>query len=289
MMILSFHPCFEADHNIICAGREPCQDDLNAIKSADAVILSQGCGKKLYFMARENCRNVFPDFDAKFKYPNKTGQTILFNKINVAHPDTEIYNAVSRFYDKYGTSPGVLPFSFPFVFKFDWGGEGDNVFLIKSFKDLTDILLKAEKYESTGQKGFLIQEYISCGNKSLRAVIINSRIITYWRVRKDSEPFFASTSKDSTIDHHMEPQLQKAAALSLKKFCKKTEINLAGFDFLFSDNKKNKEPIFLEINYFFGRKGLGGSKEYYKILLTEIQKWIDSLKLTHNKPHKKTG
>ena len=70
-MILSFHPCFEADYNIICAGREPCQDDLNAIKSADAVILSQGCGKKLYYMARENCPNVFPDFNTKFKFPDQ--------------------------------------------------------------------------------------------------------------------------------------------------------------------------------------------------------------------------
>ena len=38
-MIVSFHPLFEADKNIISAGREPDADDLAAIKAADAVIL----------------------------------------------------------------------------------------------------------------------------------------------------------------------------------------------------------------------------------------------------------
>ncbi|MBU4419623.1 MAG: hypothetical protein KKH84_01295, partial [Proteobacteria bacterium] len=64
---------------------------------------------------------------------------------------------------------------------------------------------------------------------------------------------------------------------------KKTGINLAGFDFLFSSEVNIKEPLFLEINYFFGRKGLGGSEKYYKILESEIQKWIESLNLNEGK------
>jgi len=33
--------------------------------------------------------------------------------------------------------------------------------------------------------------------------------------------------------------------------------------------------LFLEINYFFGRKGLGGSEAYYKLLQQEIDRWIN--------------
>jgi ribosomal protein S6--L-glutamate ligase len=33
----------------------------------------------------------------------------------------------------------------------------------------------------------------------------------------------------------------------------------------------------LEINYFFGRIGLGGSQEYYRILRKAIKRWIASL------------
>ena len=66
-MIVSFHPLFEADKNILCAGREPDADDLKAIKAAKAVILPQGCRQSLYEMARDNCQHVFPDYAARFK------------------------------------------------------------------------------------------------------------------------------------------------------------------------------------------------------------------------------
>ena len=72
-MILSFHPCYEADSNILCAGRDPDEKDLAAIRAADAVILPQGCREALYLLARQNCSYVFPDYDARFQYPGKTG------------------------------------------------------------------------------------------------------------------------------------------------------------------------------------------------------------------------
>ena len=80
-MILSFHPCFNGDKNIICAGRAPTEDDLNLIRSADAVILPQGCNESLYKLAKKNCKSVFPNYDARFKYPGKIGQIELFNKM----------------------------------------------------------------------------------------------------------------------------------------------------------------------------------------------------------------
>ena len=64
-MILSYHPCFEADRNRLCAGRKPGTDDLAAMQEADAVILPQGCYESLYTMARSNCKHVFPNFDTK--------------------------------------------------------------------------------------------------------------------------------------------------------------------------------------------------------------------------------
>jgi len=96
-MILSFHPIFEGDKNILCAGREPGADDLAAVRAADAVILPQGCKASLYTMARENCANVFPNYDARFEYPGKIGQTRLFRKLNAPHPKTEIYTSHSSF------------------------------------------------------------------------------------------------------------------------------------------------------------------------------------------------
>ncbi len=278
-MILSFHPCFEADKNIICAGREPAVDDLAAIKAADAVILPQGCYKSLYEMAHKNCSKLFPDFDARFNYPGKIGQIKLFQEKTVAHPISETYNNIGAFFDYYEGLPEQVSFGFPFVFKFDWGGEGYNVYLIKSILELKDILQKAALFERAGQLGFLIQEYIPSQNKTLRVVVIGQKFISYWRIQKNRECFGSSLAKGATLDFDSDPDLRRKAILSAKDFCKKTKINLAGFDFIFSSEAKIKKPLFLEINYYFGRRGLGGSERFYKMLDAEIKKWINNIGL----------
>ncbi len=242
-------------------------------------------------MVRENCRNIFPNYDVRFKYPGKIGQIHLFRDTNTPHPKSEIYLSSLPPFKSY-PSP-------PFVFKFDWGGEGDNVFLIKSDKEFQDILKKAASYEKTGQSGFLIQEYIRPiprflsernnrtsevsensdipESRTLRVVVIGEKMISYWRVQKNPEKFHANISKGGVTDAESDPDLQEAAKISAKNFCQKTGINLAGFDFLFSWEKGMATPLFLEINYFFGRHGLGGSEKFYELLDTEIKKWIRSL------------
>ena len=277
-MILSFHPCFETEKNIICAGRNPCEGDLAAIQSADAVILPTGCSESLYRMTIDNCPNVFPNFDARFNYPGKIGQIKLFRKTGSKHPATEIFENFESFLDQYGQPSDNLPYAeLPFVFKFNWGGEGETVYLIKSKAQFQNTLQKAEKYESTGQAGFLLQQYIPSDNRSLRVVIIGSTLISYWRIHKGTDKFCSSVFKGAVIDNLSDPDLQHAACVSILDFCSKTGINLAGFDFLFSSKSKN--PFFLEINYFFGREGLGGSEKFYNTLSKEIRKWIECLGL----------
>ncbi len=274
-MILSFHPCFEGDRYILFAGREPNLEDLKAIKKADAVILPQGCRASLYQMAREYCSHVFPNYDAKITYKDKIGQSALFQKHKVPCPDTRTYENLDRFYNRFGRTPDFNGFTYPFVFKFNWGGEGHTVFLIKSNEEFQNILQKATVFEKTGQSGFLIQAYIPNRNRTLRAVVIHRKIITYWRVQKDTSVFGSGLSKGAVIDQDSDPIQQNRAARATGDFCQKTRINLAGFDFLMSPDSST--PLFLEINYFFGRQGLGGSENFYKLLVEQINKWIDSI------------
>ena len=126
-MIVSYHPLFEADRNMLCAGRHPDAEDLASIQAASAVILGQGCYQSLYEMARANCPNVFPNYDAKFKYPGKIGQIKLFRELNAKHPSTEIYSNIASFQKRSGQRPEVFPPEYPIVFKLDWGGGGDTV------------------------------------------------------------------------------------------------------------------------------------------------------------------
>jgi len=277
-MIVSFHPLFEADKNIICAGREPNGEDLVAIKSADAVILSQGCYPALFEMARKHCPHIFPNYDARFKYPGKINQIKLFRKIEIAHPASEIFYDLASFHQRYGETPASLSFSFPVVSKLDWGGEGETVYLVKSAGDLQEILQKIAEYEKSGQVGFILQEYIPSNRRTHRVVIIGQRVISYWRVQQNIDGFYSNLSKGAIIDSKTEPGLQYKAVALIKNLCQKTGINLAGFDVIFSSENVNPDPILLEINYFFGRKGLGGSEDYYRILLKEIRNWL----ISHN-------
>ena len=83
--------------------------------------------------------------------------------------------------------------------------------------------------------------------------------------------------KGAVIDATAQPELQRKAVALVAKFCQCTNINLAGFDLIFSAETADPEPMLLEINYFFGRKGLGGSEAYYVILQEEIRNWLDGI------------
>jgi ribosomal protein S6--L-glutamate ligase len=276
-MILSFHPLFEADKNIICAGREPDDDDLSEIKAAEAVILPQGCRQGLFEMACNNCPHVFPNYKSRFRYPGKIGQIELFRQNKTPHPATEIYRSIDSFRRQHGDVVKRLPWKLPLVFKLDWGGEGDTVYLITSIASFRNVLQKTKFLEKSGQSGFLLQQYVPDQNKTLRVVVIGRRLISYWRIRKNGDGFLTNLSKGAIIDTESEPDLQKLGIASIKDFCKKTGINLAGFDIIFLPEGEAFKPLMLEINYFFGRKGLGGSEVYYRILQEEIRQWLKDI------------
>lgn len=280
-MILSFHPCIEGDRNIICAGRNPDAEDLEAIKAADAVILSQGCCRPLYEMARSHCRHVFPNYDARFAYPDKIGQIELFRKTGALHPGTEIFRDVCAILNHYDRKPSKGDFNYPFVWKFSWGGEGESVFLVRSAEELNRMIEKAAVYERGGLKGFLLQELVPAEGKTVRVVVVGGTILSYWRIHEKTDQFYSSLAAGAVMDAEFDPAGRAAAEKAAMQFCRQTGINLAGFDLIFpviSDMKKSlQRPLFLEINYFFGRKGLGGSEKFYGLLRSEVEKWLAGL------------
>ena len=280
-MIVSFNPIYEADENIICAGRDPDASDLAAIKAAEAIILPQGCRQTLYEMAQGNCEHIFPNYDVRFRYPGKIGQIQLFRETHIPHPQTEAFQTIALFRSKYGSKPRRLPFRLPMVLKLDWGGEGDTVYLIPSLDALEEKLQQIETFEQSGQFGFLLQQYIPNRNKTLRVVIIGQYVKSYWRIQESADSFLANLSKGAVLDFESDPNLQLRAIESINSFSKQTGINLAGVDLIFSKEKKQKTPYLLEINYFFGRHGLGGSEAYYRILNHEIYSWLERIGLTH--------
>ena len=70
------------------------------------------------------------------------------------------------------------------------------------------------------------------------------------------------------------PDLQEEGKSQVLILSSKTGINLAAMDFVFSLVDAPAKALFLEINYYFGRKGLGGSLRYYQLLFKAIQEWL---------------
>jgi ribosomal protein S6--L-glutamate ligase len=279
-MILSFHPNIVADRNILCAGRQPNDEDLAAICQAEAVILPQGYSETLYRMCRKHCPYVFPNYDVRYDFAGKRGQARLFQRLQAPFPLTYTFDELPSYYEKYGQDAHKSPLSFPCVFKFDWGGEGEEVFLLQTDQALDELLERARRAEQHGRKGFLFQEYVPCGGRSLRAVVIGDELFSYWRVQQHGSEFFTNLKAGAVIDHESDPDLQEAGKDAARDLCSKTGINLAGFDLLFSQKQERLDPLFLEINYFFGRRGLGGSLKYYELVDKAVRLWLKRIGLS---------
>ncbi|MBW1771231.1 MAG: hypothetical protein JRJ17_08820 [Deltaproteobacteria bacterium] len=111
-------------------------------------------------------------------------------------------------------------------------------------------------------------------------MVIGDQLFSYWRIQEDPSQFATSLKAGAVINHDTDPELQDAGRAAVKAFCSKTRINLAGFDFLFSEKEKVPVPLFLEINYFFGRRGLGGSLNYYELIDRAVEGWLGRLGLS---------
>ena len=273
-MILSFHPCFTADHQIILGSRSLNEEDRRLIRSAHAVILPQGRAEGVFHDCQDSKTPMFPNYDMRQAYPGKVGQSRLFQKFQLPHPRTFRWERVDAL--KKAPKP---PHEFPFVVKDDRSHEAQGVFMVKNSDSLKTALGFLALKEGVENKGLVSQDFVASGGNVLRAVIMGNRILTYWKRPANPGQLITTISKGALIDHGWRPDLQEKGKNQARLLAKRTGINLAAVDFVFSLSKKDPGPLFLEINYYFGRRGLGGMDAYYRLLFQAIQDWIKGIGL----------
>ena len=273
-MILSFHPCIHADLNAIVAGRTPGSEEESMIKRANAIILPQGVREDLYKLCRKYTDRVFPHYDPRFKNPGKIGDILLFRTTAMDHPETYLFPNVTDFHSLFPAREDRFPFSFPFILKGNFGGEGRMVYRIDNPQELQTILDQLKAMENSGTRGFIAQQWIDHGGRDVRVVVLHDRLISYWRVQKDPQQFLTNLSAGGTMELNSDRQLLEKAEDAVHRFCKKTGVNLAGIDLIFDQNDKSKQPLFLEINYWFGRRFFGSSEAYYADLKKAVKRWL---------------
>ena len=273
-MILSFHPCIDADLNAIVAGRAPGPEEESMVKRADAIILPQGLRQDLYDLCRKCTTRVFPNYDLRFQRPGKIGDILLFRTTAVHHPETFLFQNVADYHSHFPAEEDRLPFPFPFVVKGNYGGEGRMVYKIRSAKELQTIIDQLGAMENSGTRGFIVQRWIDHGGRDVRVVVLHDRLISYWRVQRDPRKFLTNLSAGGIIDLHSDHHLLEKAEENVYHFCKQTGINLAGIDLMFDKDDESKKPLFLEINYWFGRRFFGSSEAYYAELKKAVKRWL---------------
>ncbi len=272
-MILSFHPCLVSDRQIILGSRALETGDFELMAKADAILLPQGCGDELYRAARASRVPVFPNYDARFAYPGKTGQSELFSKTDCPRPATKVWSRVEPFRHRVGES-GKCPHAYPFLIKNSYGHEGQGIYFISDRASLKAALDKIALSEKDGRCGFISQEMVGSGGDVLRVVILGAELIAYWKRAEHSGQVVTNIRSGARIDRTWRPDLQEKGREEAGRFGSRTGINLAAIDFIFSLEAPEPSPLFLEINYFFGRRGLGGTLRYYRLLYRTVQKWL---------------
>jgi ribosomal protein S6--L-glutamate ligase len=274
-MILSFHPCFEADSQVILGDRKLNADDQDLIQNAAVIILPQSCSSDLYQTCRRSSAELFPNYEWRFRYPGKVGQSLLFKKLKCPHPKTLPWTSAESLRVACRDAGG-FPHGTPFLIKTDMSHEAEGIYLVEDQKALVSALKDISLLEKSGYSGFITQELIPSGGNVLRGVILGESIVTFWKRPERPGRIITTISRGAKIDRDWRPDLQEKGKMEVQRFSAATGINLAALDLVFPLQDPDPQPLLLEINYYFGRQAFGGSLNYYRLLHTVIQEWLEA-------------
>lgn len=277
-MILSFHPRVRGDVNLrLTLKGLPTNRQTQAIASARGVVVTQTIKSHQYAFCRARCPNLFPDYTYRFGFEGKYANIALFRKFNAPHPETTCYESVNDFKVRHDKNKDPrLPF--PLVLKADEGGGGWRVFLVRDPHELRQGLKILADVSVHATRRFIAQAFVPHEGRDLRVVVIGKIIKAYWRCQHDPGEFRNNVGRGAVIRHHLDPELTRKGVRCVKDFCSKTGINLAAFDVLFDRSRPAPEPLLSEINFVFGRKGLGGSEHFRELLNEAVRQWARGLR-----------
>ena len=275
--IVSYHPALEADENLLLESQRPLdQRDHEAMARAGAILLPQAPREDLHQMALRSGKPVFPRSAPFHTKDGKLGNFLLFKELGLAHPFTlafgDIAEAVSAWQEGALAAAGIKP---PLVAKGAGGGEGRNVFLVQSPGELAGLEGRLDPTCMRGPSGLVLQEYMDCGGRDARVIIMGGRMQAFWRVAPKGE-FRGNLSQGGRVDRGSRPE-DLGRALELARALRDSAaMDLAAVDFLIP---LGEEPLFLEINFYFGRRALGGGDAFLKEFLLAVRQWLQGLDL----------
>ena len=205
--------------------------------------------------------NHFPRLGPRYLYRGKASQIRLFRDLALPHPRTVVYDKPAQALRSCLQSG--IPFS-PCVLKGDRGGGGSAVFPIHTWSDLSNGLNMLP-----GDEPVLLQDWVNNQGMDLRVVIIGELTKSYFRVGNGH--FYNNVAQGGRIDYELFPEKQRLGREMARSLCQSAGIDVAGLDLMFPPQGS---PLFIEINFLFGRKGIGGRTGYERLFDQAVRAWM---------------
>ena len=262
---LSLHHQFRLDENLPALAPLD-EQSRTLIRNAAGVLMPKYFSPSRHRLMADLARTFFPDLSARYCYRGKAQQIRLFEELGVPHPRTLVYThpceAVQAF------RQNGAPWGYPCVLKGDSGGGGAKVFRLADEQDFRNRI-----GDLPADEPVLVQECIDHGGMDLRVVLMGRQVQSYFRVGQDG--FYNNVSKGAGIHPDLFPERQHKGRTMALGLAREVGIDLAGFDILFP---VQGDPLFLEINFLFGRKGLGGMQGYREMFRRAVEDWIQRVR-----------
>ncbi|MFO7877043.1 MAG: hypothetical protein R6U55_10735 [Desulfovermiculus sp.] len=260
MYFVSLHHQIRLDVNLpALAPLDARSQDL--LRQAAGVLMPKYFSPIRYRQVAELAPNHFPRLGPRYLYRGKASQIRLFRELGLPHPRTFIYDHPVQLLQAC-SQPG-LPF-IPCVLKGNRGGGGSAVFPIHSWSDLEQTIQFLPENEPV-----LLQEWVHNQGMDLRVVIVGEMTESYFRIGNGG--FYNNVAQGGRIDHHLFPEKQTLGRQMARSLVHAAGIDVAGLDIMFP---VHGSPLFIEINFLFGRKGIGGRLGYDRLFSQAVQTWM---------------
>ncbi len=196
--------------------------------------------------------NVFNSSFCIENCDNKNLSQLLFAKNGIKTPKTITskldFSSEYEIYDKYNEFI-IKELGFPMVVKEALGSFGQQVYLVKTYKELVELQQKLHKTEH------LYQEFVSSSyGKDIRVYVVNDKVISAI-LRFNDNDFRANIKNGGDVCEYEVDEKTKEIAI---KATQAVKADFAGVDILIGENN---EPILCEVNsnaYFLGLHSLNG-------------------------------
>ncbi len=251
------------------------QGDRREVARAAAVLLPQVCRPDLYELVRGRGKPHFPRPRVHLAYDGKVGNHYLFKELGLPQPPTRAFEHLEQAARAWEAGELAGLGDPPLVAKGAGGGMGQNVFLVAGPEELLGLDRRLDTFCARGPSGLVLQRFVDCGGRDARVVLVGHWQDAFWRVGPPGQ-FRSNLSQGGRVERpDGDPDLERARSLARRLK------DLAGFDLAAVDLliPPGGQPLLLEINFYFGRQALGGSRAFSRIYLEAVRHWLAGLGL----------